>query len=30
VPAAVVRDAFWKATTINPMAATRMKLMKGR
>jgi len=30
VPPAVVRDAFWKATTINPMTATRMRLTKGR
>lgn len=30
VPPSVVRDAFWKATVINPMTATRMRLTKGR
>jgi DNA primase len=30
VPPSVVRDAFWKATTINPLTATRMRLTKGR
>lgn len=30
VPASVVRSAFWKATVINPLTATKMKLTKGR
>jgi DNA primase len=30
VAPSVVRDAFWRATVINPMTATRMKLTKGR
>jgi DNA primase len=30
VAPSVVRDAFWRATVINPITATRMKLTKGR
>jgi DNA primase len=30
VAPSVVRDAFWRATVINPLTATRMKLKKGR
>ena len=28
VPASVVRDAYWKAETINPISATRMRLSR--